>query len=138
MKLRYAVIKFPIFLNKHSKLSKHFISGIMVNSFGFLFYVFLIKYLNFSPINSLTFQYPITILLYFLIQNYFVFRIIFRFKNFIKFLLNVILLYILNILILTIFIEIINLNAIISQFYSIVLLGLLNYTIQDKIVFKNK
>lgn len=127
--------KFQIFLSNNSRLLEYLINGIAVNFIGLLLYIFLIKIIKLSAIASLTIQYPLIIFIYFLSQNYFVFKISFKFKNMVKFILNIIFLYIVNVIVLIILIEKFNINVILSQFFCLILLSFINYMISKKIIF---
>ena len=119
-----------------SILSRYILSGLILNGLGFVFFVLLLNYLNFSPIMSISIQYPIIICIYYLMQTNFVFNEIPNSKNLVLFLVNIFFLYFLNVCALYFCTEIINLNALLSQFLITVILALINFIIQAKIVYK--
>ena len=119
----------PVFL-------KYVFAGLILNGLGFVSFVALLEYFHFSPIMAVSIQYPIIICIYYLTQTYFVFNKKANLENLIKFLLNIFFLYFLNICMFFVCIEIFNLNPIISQFYIMVMLILINYTVQKKIIYK--
>ena len=119
----------PVFL-------KYVFAGLILNGLGFVSFVALLEYFHFSPIMSASIQYLIIICIYYLTQTYFVFNKKANLENLIKFLLNIFFLYFLNICMFFVCIEIFNLNPIISQFYIMVMLILINYTVQKKIIYK--
>ena len=114
---------------------KYIFSGLILNGLGFVTFVILMQYFHFSPIMSISIQYPIIICIYYLMQTYFVFKKKINAKNLLQFLLNFFFLYSLNIIALFISIEILNFNAIISQFFILVILILINFIIQKKIIY---
>jgi putative flippase GtrA len=68
---------------------RYILSGLIINSIGFISYIIFLKYLNSSPIISVSIQYPIIISIYYLIQTYFVFNQKIKLKNLTKFLYNI-------------------------------------------------
>jgi len=118
----------PIFL-------RYVFTGLILNGLGFVSFVILLEYFHFSPIMSAAIQYPIIICIYYLMQTYFVFKKKINAKNLLQFLLNFFFLYSLNIIALFVSIEILNFNAIISQFFILVILILINFIIQKKIIY---
>ena len=119
----------------NSQFLKYAFSGLIINALGFISYIILFKYLNFSPIMSFSTIYPIIISIYYLIQTYLVFNQKIKAKNLTKFLFNIFFLYFLNITALFICTEIFKLDAIFSQFFILILLILLNFFIQKKIIY---
>ena len=110
------------------------LSGLFFNFIGFFFYVFLSNHLN--PILSLTLSYPVIIISYFYLQNFYVFKIKkFERKKVIKFFLNSFFLLITNILFLFISTEILFLDHKFSQFIIMFFLIIINFIIQKKIIF---
>jgi putative flippase GtrA len=120
-----------------SQLLRYGISGIVLNVLGFIFYVILLKLFNYSPMISLSISYPIMIVIYYISQSLFVFEKKLNFRDSIKFFLNILFLYLVNILLLFIWIEKFNFNPTIVQFFSIFFLILLNYFVQNKFIFKS-
>ena len=119
----------------NSQFLRYAFSGLIINGLGFISYIILFKYLNFSPIMSVSILYPIIISIYYLMQTYFVFNLKIKAKNLTKFLFNIFFLYFLNITALFICTEIFKLDAIFSQFFILILLILLNFFIQKKIIY---
>lgn len=119
-----------------SQLLRYGISGIVLNVLGFAFYVILLKLFNYSPMISLSISYPIIITLYYISQSLFVFRKKLNIIGSIKFLLNILFLYLVNILSLFIWTEKFNFNPIIVQIFIMFFLILLNYFVQNKFIFK--
>ena len=119
----------------NSQFLRYAFSGLIINALGFISYIILLKYLNFSPIMSFSTIYPIIISIYYLMQTYLVFYQKIKAKNLTKFLFNIFFLYFLNITALFICTEIFKLDAIFSQFFILILLILLNFFIQKKIIY---
>lgn len=119
----------------NSQFLRYVFSGLIINALGFISFITLLKYLNFSPIMSLFILYPIIISIYYLMQTYFVFKQKIKTKKLTKFLFNTFFLYFLNITALFICTEIFRLDAIFSQFFILILLILLNFFIHKKIIF---
>jgi putative flippase GtrA len=119
----------------NSQFLRYAFSGLIINALGFISYIILLKYLNFSPIMSFSTTYPIIISIYYLMQTYFVFNQKIKAKNLTKFLFNIFFLYFLNITALFICTEKFKLDAIFSQFFILILLILLNFFIQKKIIY---
>jgi putative flippase GtrA len=115
---------------------RYFFSGLMLNGLGFVFFVILLKYLHFSPIISVSIQYPIIICIYYLMQTYFVFEKKPDLKNLVKFLLNIFFLYLLNICGLVVFTQIFDLDVVISQLFITAMLVFINFIIQKKVIYK--
>jgi putative flippase GtrA len=120
-----------------SQLLRYGISGIILNTLGFIFFEILLKLFNYSPMISLSISYPIMIAIYYISQSLFVFRKKLNIRGLIKFLLNILFLYLVNILLLFIWTERFNFNPTIVQFFSIFFLILLNYFVQNKFIFKS-
>jgi putative flippase GtrA len=118
-----------------SEFLRYALSGLIFNCLGFITFVVLLVYLNFSPVMSASIQYPIIICIYYLMQTYFVFNKKINAKNLGLFLLNQLFLYFLNIIALLTCVEILNLDAMLSQFLIIVILVLINFRIQKKIIY---
>ena len=57
----------PIFL-------RYVFTGLILNGVGFVSFIILLQYFHFSPIMSISIQYPIIICIYYLTQTYFVFN----------------------------------------------------------------
>jgi putative flippase GtrA len=119
-----------------SQLLRYAISGIVLNVLGFAFYVILLKLFNYSPMISLSISYPIIITLYYISQFLFVFRKKLNIRGSIKFFLNILFLYLVNILLLFIWTEELNFNPTIAQIFIMFFLILLNYFVQNKFIFK--
>ena len=119
----------PVFL-------RYVFAGLILNGLGFVAFVVLLEYFHFSPIMSISIQYPIIICIYFLTQTYFVFNKKVNLENLVKFLLNIFFLYFLNIIALFICTEIFTFNALISQLFITAMLVLINFIIQKKIIYK--
>jgi putative flippase GtrA len=120
-----------------SQLLRYGISGIVLNTLGFIFYVILLKLFNYSPMISLSISYPIIIALYYISQSSFVFRKKLNIRDSIKFFLNILFLYLVNILLLFIWTEKFNFNPTIVQLFIMFFLILLNYFFQNKFIFKS-
>jgi hypothetical protein len=120
-----------------SQLLRYAISGIVLNVLGFAFYVILLKLFNYSPMISLSISYPIMIAIYYISQSLFVFRKKLNNIGSIKFLLNILFLYLVNTLLLFIWTEKFNFNPVIVQLLIIFFLILLNYFVQNKFIFKS-
>jgi len=58
----------------NSQFLRYAFSGLIINALGFISYIILLKYLNFSPIMSVSILYQIIISIYYLMQTYFVFN----------------------------------------------------------------
>jgi len=119
-----------------SQLLRYAISGIVLNVLGIVFYVILLKLFNYSPMISLSISYPIIIALYYISQSLFVFEKKLNFRDSIKFFLNILFLYVVNILLLFIWTEKFNFNPTIVQLFIMFFLILLNYFFQNKFIFK--
>ena len=115
---------------------RYVISGLIINGLGFIFFIVLLEYFNFSPLMSVFIQYPFVICIYYLSQTYYVFKKNINANNLVQFILNFCFLYSLNIIALFTCTEILNFNAIISQFFILVFLILINFVIQKKIIYK--
>jgi putative flippase GtrA len=120
-----------------SQLLRYGISGIILNTLGFIFFVILLKLFNYSPMISLSISYPIMIAIYYISQSLFVFRKKLNNIGSIKFLLNILFLYLVNTLLLFIWTEKFNFNPVIVQLLIIFFLILLNYFVQNKFIFKS-
>jgi putative flippase GtrA len=120
-----------------SQLLRYSISGIILNTLGFIFYVILLKLFNYSPMISLSISYPTIIVIYYISQSLFVFRKKLNIRDSIKFFLNILFLYLVNILLLFIWTEKFNFSPTIVQLFIILFLILLNYFVQNKFIFKS-
>ena len=114
---------------------RYVLSSLIINSLGFISYIILLEFLNFSAFMAISIQYPIIFCIYYLMQTYFVFNKKINAKNLAQLLLNLIFLYFLNIIALFSCIKILNLNAILSQFLIIVILVSINFSVQKKIIY---
>ena len=119
----------PVFL-------RYIFAGLILNGLSFIFFVVLLEYLHFSSIMAVSVQYPIIICIYYLIQTYFVFNKKANLEYLIKFLLNIFFLYFINICALFVCIEIFTFDVIISQFCIMVMLILINFIVQKKVIYK--
>jgi putative flippase GtrA len=119
-----------------SQLLRYGISGIIINTLGFIFYLILLKLFNIPPMISLSISYPIIIAIYYISQSLFVFKKKINNRVTIKFFLNMLFLYLVNILLLFICAEKLNFGPIIVQFFIMFFLILLNYLVQSKFIFK--
>ena len=117
-------------------LVKDSIIAIEIRKKFFVCFVVLLEYFHFPPIMAASIQYPIIICIYYLTQTYFVFNKKANLENLVKFLLNIFFLYFLNICVLFVCIEIFTFHVIISQFCIMVILVLINFIIQKKIIYK--
>jgi len=113
-------------------------SSLVLNSLGFISFVVFLEYLHVSPIMSVIVLNPIIFSMYYIMQTYFVFKKKINLKSLVQFLLNCFFFYFLNICAIFVCTKIFNFNAIISQFFILVMLGLINYLSQKKIIFKLK
>ena len=114
---------------------RYVLSSLIINSLGFISYIILLEYLNFSAFMAISIQYPIIFCIYYLMQTYFVFNKKINAKNLAQLLLNLIFLYFLNIIALFSCIKILNLNAILSQCLIMVILVSINFSVQKKIIY---
>ena len=119
----------------NSQFLRYALSGLIINALGLISYIIFLKYLNFSPFMAISIQYPIIFCIYYLMQTYFVFNKKINGKNLVQLLLNLILLYFLNIIALFFCIKILNLNAMLSQCLIIVILASINFSVQRKIIY---
>ena len=119
----------------NSQFLRYALSGLIINALGLISYIIFLKYLNFSPFMAISIQYPIIFCIYYLMQTYFVFNKKINGKNLVQLLLNLILLYFLNIIALFFCIKILNLNVILSQCLIIVILASINFSVQRKIIY---
>ena len=113
------------------------LSGLFFNLIGFIFYVYLSNYFN--PIISLLISYPIIIICYFYIQNFYVFTMQkLKIQNLIKFFLNSFFLLFSIFFLLLITTEIFFFDHKVSQFLIMIFLIIINFTVQKKIIFRQK
>lgn len=117
------------------ELFRYTLSGLLINSLGFLFYIILLKFFNLSPIICVSISYPVIMAIYLFSQSLYVFRKKLSIRIIIKYFLNISLFYLLNILLLSIFFEILNFNPIIVQLFITVFLILFSFSFQKKFVF---
>lgn len=122
-------------LNKFQVI-KYGLSGVAINTFGFLFYIILIEFFNLSPIVSLLISFPIINGTNYLSQSLFVFKKKPNIQNLKKYISNILFLYLLNILLLFILVNKFNLNPIVTQFFTTIFLILLNLFYSKKVIFK--
>ena len=122
--------------NYKTEFIKYLISGFILNLISFIFYGYLIIKLEFEVIISITMVYLFIIPIYFISQNFFVFK-----KNnikkgrLLKFLVNIIIFYLLNIFLIYILIDLLSYDKLISQFLILILLAILNFISQKKLIF---
>ena len=114
---------------------RYVLSSLIINSLGFISYIILLEFLNFSAFMAISIQYPIIFCIYYLMQTYFVFNKKINAENLVQLFLNLILLYFLNIIALFFCIKILNLNVILSQCLIIVILASINFSVQRKIIY---
>jgi putative flippase GtrA len=118
------------------QLLRYALSGLLLNTLGFLFYIIMLKFFNLSPIISVSISYPAIMTIYLFSQSLYVFRKKLSIRILNKFLLNILLFYLLNILLLSIFLEMLNFNPIIAQLFIMVFFIIFNFFFQKKFVFK--
>ena len=118
------------------QLLRYALSGVLLNTLGFLFYVIMLKFFNLSPIISVSISYSAIMTIYLFSQSLYVFKKKLSIIILYKFLLNALLFYLLNLLLLLIFLEIINFNPIKAQFFIMCFLILFNFFFQKFFVFK--
>jgi putative flippase GtrA len=114
---------------------RYFLSGIVINTFGFFSYVILLKFFNFSPTLSASIQFPLISLIYYLTQSLFVFKTKINEKK-IFFFINLLSLYFLNILLLFIFVTKYSFEPVVTQFFIMLFLIIINFLIQKNFIFK--
>lgn len=119
-----------------SQLLRYGISGVLLNTLGFLFYIILLKFFNLSPIISVSISYPAIMTIYLFSQSLYVFRKKLSIRILNKFLLNILLFYLLNISLLSIFLEMLNFSPILAQLFIMVFFILFNFFFQKNFVFK--
>ena len=119
-----------------SIILRYAISGAVLNALSFFLYVILLKFFNFSPILSVTIQFPLILLIYYLSQSLFVFKKKIIIINIAMFFANILFLYFINILLLFIFVTKYSFEPTISQLFIMIFLVIINFIIQKKIVFK--
>ena len=122
-------------LNKF-QIIKYGLSGVAINTFGFIFYIILIEFFNLSPIVSLLISFPIINGTNYLSQSLFVFKKKISIQNLKKYISNVLFLYLLNILLLFVLVNKFNFNPIVTQFFTTIFLILLNFFYSKKVIFK--
>lgn len=115
---------------------RYAISGIVLNALSFLSYIILLKFFNFSPTLSVTIQFPLILLIYFFSQSIFVFKKKINTKSIIIFFINILFLYLFNILLLFIFVTKYSFEPIVTQLFIMLSLVVINFIIQKKIIFK--
>ena len=119
-----------------TEVINYLISGFFLNILGFIIYCYLTIKLEIKATISITILYLIMIPIYFISQNFFVFK-----KNkikkmkILKFLINLLIFYILNIILIFILTEKLNFDQIISQFLILILLITLNFFSQKNLIF---
>ena len=114
---------------------RYVLSSLIINSLGFISYIILLEFLNFSAFMVISIQCPIIFCIYYLMQTYFVFNKKINAENLVQLFLNLILLYFLNIIALFFCIKILNLNVMLSQCLIIVILASINFSVQRKIIY---
>lgn len=119
-----------------TEVINYLISGFFLNILGFIIYCYLTIKLEIKATISITILYLIMIPIYFISQNFFVFK-----KNnikkmrILKFSINLLIFYILNIILIFILTEKLNFDQIISQFLILILLITLNFFSQKNLIF---
>jgi len=135
------VKKFTRFVFKQmlnlNQIIKYIFSGFFINLFGYLLYVIFIKYLNFSAYISLLVSYLVSIIFYYFSQTFYVFKVKVNFNSFLKFLLNTISIFLLNIFLLFVLVQLLNYDELLSQLYIMFFLIILNFINQKKLIFIN-
>ena len=120
-----------------NQIIKYIFSGFFINLFGYLLYVIFIKYLNFSAYISLLVSYLVSIIFYYFSQTFYVFKVKVNFNSFLKFLLNTISIFLLNIFLLFVLVQLLNYDELLSQLYIMFFLIILNFINQKKLIFIN-
>ena len=119
-----------------TKIIYYLISGFFLNILGFIIYCYLTIKLEIKATISITILYLIMIPIYFISQNFFVFK-----KNnikkmrILKFSIKIKILNILIIILIFILTEKLNFDQIISQFLILILLITLNFFSQKNLIF---
>ena len=119
-----------------TEVINYLIAGFFLNILGFIIYCYLTIKLEIKATISITILYLIMIPIYFISQNFFVFK-----KNnikkmrILKFSINLLIFYILNIILIFILTEKLNFDQIISQFLILILLITLNFFSQKNLIF---
>jgi len=120
------------------QLKRYYLTGIILNILGFSIYILFTLYFEFKALTVIFFSQPVIFLIYFFFQNNYVFQVgKFRYYIFLKFLINFLIIYLLNLLLIFLSVEVFNLNHIYSQLIIIIILSLLNFIINKKITFRN-
>jgi len=122
--------------NYKTEVIKYLISGFILNLIGFIFYGYLTIKLEFEVIISITILYLFIIPVYFISQNFFVFKKSnIKKGRLLKFLLNILIFYLLNIFLIYILTDILSYDKLNSQFFILILLVILNFISQKKLIF---
>ena len=121
-----------------NQIMKYIFSGILINLLGYVLYVIFIRYLNFSAYISLLVSYLVSIIVYYFSQTFYVFKVKVNFNTFLKFLLNTVSIFLLNISCLFVSIQFLGFDELLSQLYIMFFLVIINFINQKKLMFKKK
>ena len=120
----------------NSQVGRYALSGAVLNVLGLIFFSVLLQFCNYSLIVSLSISFITINTLYYLSQSLFVFKKKPSYKNLTQFVLNLILIYLLNIILLLILVDLFKFNAVLSQLIILIILVFSNFLIQKKVIFK--
>ena len=120
----------------NSQVGRYALSGAVLNVLGLIFFSVLLQFCNYSLIVSLSISFITINTLYYLSQSLFVFKKKPSYKNLTQFVLNIILIYLLNIILLLILVDLFKFNAVLSQLIILIILVFSNFLIQKKVIFK--
>lgn len=121
-----------------NQIIKYIFSGILINLLGYVLYVIFIRYLNFSAYISLLVSYLVSIIVYYFSQTFYVFKVKVNFNTFLKFLLNTVSIFLLNISCLFVSIQFLGFDELLSQLYIMFFLVIINFINQKNLIFKKK
>lgn len=121
-----------------NQIMKYIFSGILINLLGYVLYVIFIRYLNFSAYISLLVSYLVSIIVYYFSQTFYVFKVKVNFNTFLKFLLNTVSIFLLNISCLFVSIQFLGFDELLSQLYIMFFLVIINFINQKNLIFKKK
>jgi|TARA_B110001450_G_C17470809_1_gene420092 putative flippase GtrA len=120
----------------NSQVGRYALSGAVLNVLGLIFFSVLLQFCNYSLIVSLSISFITINTLYYLSQSLFVFKKKLSYKNLTQFVLNIILIYLVNIILLLILVDLFKFNAVLSQLIILIILVFSNFLIQKKVIFK--
>jgi len=122
---------------KISQFRKFLVVGFLTNFLGFFIYaLFTSKYFLFDPILVIIFLYPPIITIHFYLQKNYVFSITkFEFKYFNKYILNSLIFYLSNIILIFFAVRVLEINHLISQILIIIGLAILNFYSTKNFIF---